>query len=157
MMVSKKARYTNSSAGILILTRVQDGKKQVLLQHRGRTEMLPNVWDCISGHVEEQETIRQTMVREAYEELSIIVKAEDIEFVGMTHLRLDDETTYYNIFLTTDKFMGTPKIMEKDKHDDLKWVNLDALPAMAHEMINNRYQAIQHLERPPFYSEEGFE
>ena len=155
-MVSKKARYTNPSAGILILTRVQDGQKQVLLQHRGQTEMLPNVWDCISGHVEEQETVRQAMVREVNEELAIIVKVEDIEFVGMTHLRLDDETTYYNIFLTTDKFVGTPKIMEKDKHDDLKWVNLSDLPAMADEIVQNRYHAIQHLGQPPFYSEEGF-
>lgn len=156
-MVSKKARYTNPSAGVLILTREVEGEKQVLLQHRGQTEMLPNVWDCISGHVEAQETVRQAMVREVYEELAIEVNAEDLQFVGLTHLRLDDETTYYNIYLTTDKFVGTPKIMETDKHDGLKWINLADLQHMANDIVENRYHAIQHLGKAPFYSEEGFE
>ncbi|MFE0442422.1 MULTISPECIES: NUDIX hydrolase [Aerococcus] len=155
-MTSKKLRYTNPSAGILILTRKLDGQKQVLLQHRGQTEMLANKWDCISGHVEAQETVRQAMVREAYEELGIQIQVDDLTFVGLTHLRLDDETTYYNIYLTTDRFMGTPQIMETDKHDDLKWVNLTDLQAMAEAIVKNRYEAIQHLGQPPFYSEEGF-
>lgn len=155
-MASKKLRYTNPSAGILILTRKLGGQKQVLLQHRGQTEMLANKWDCISGHVEAQETVRHAMVREVYEELGILIQADDLEFVGLTHLRLDDETTYYNIYLTTDRFVGTPHIMETDKHDDLKWVNLTDLPTMADEIVQNRYEAIQHLGQPPFYSEEGF-
>ncbi|MCT1797627.1 NUDIX domain-containing protein [Aerococcus viridans] len=155
-MASKKLRYTNPSAGILILTRKLGGQKQVLLQHRGQTEMLANKWDCISGHVEAQETVRQAMVREVYEELGIHIQADDLAFVGLTHLRLDDETTYYNIYLTTDRFVGTPQIMETDKHDDLKWVNLTDLPTMANEIVQNRYEAIQHLGQPPFYSEEGF-
>lgn len=155
-MASKKLRYTNPSAGILILTRKLGGQKQVLLQHRGQTEMLANKWDCISGHVEAQETVRQAMVREVYEELGIQIQADDLAFVGLTHLRLDDETTYYNIYLTTDRFVGTPHIMETDKHDDLKWVNLTDLPTMANEIVQNRYEAIQHLGQPPFYSEEGF-
>lgn len=155
-MASKKMRYTNPSAGILILTRKLDGQKQVLLQQRGQTEMLANKWDCISGHVEAQETVRQAMVREVYEELGVYIQADDLAFVGLTHLRLDDETTYYNIYLTTDRFVGTPQIMETDKHDDLKWVNLTDLPTMANEIVQNRYEAIQHLGQPPFYSEEGF-
>lgn len=155
-MASKKLRYTNPSAGILILTRKLGGQKQVLLQHRGQTEMLANKWDCISGHVEAQETVRQAMVREVHEELGIHIQADDLAFVGLTHLRLDDETTYYNIYLTTDRFVGTPHIMETDKHDDLKWVNLTDLPTMADEIVQNRYEAIQHLGQPPFYSEEGF-
>lgn len=155
-MASKKMRYTNPSAGILILTRKLDGQKQVLLQQRGQTEMLANKWDCISGHVEAQETVRQAMVREVYEELGIQIQADDLAFVGLTHLRLDDETTYYNIYLTTDRFVGTPQIMETDKHDDLKWVNLTDLPTMANEIVQNRYEAIQHLGQPPFYLEEGF-
>ncbi len=155
-MASKKLRYTNPSAGILILTRKLGGQKQVLLQHRGQTEMLANKWDCISGHVEAQETVRQAMVREVHEELGIHIQADDLAFVGLTHLRLDDETTYYNIYLTTDRFVGTPQIMETDKHDDLKWVNLTDLPTMANEIVQNRYEAIQHLGQPPFYSEEGF-
>lgn len=155
-MASKKMRYTNPSAGILILTRKLDGQKQVLLQHRGQTEMLANKWDCISGHVEAQETVRQAMVREVYEELGVYIQADDLAFVGLTHLRLDDETTYYNIYLTTDRFVGTPQIMETDKHDVLKWVNLTDLPTMANEIVQNRYEAIQHLGQPPFYLEEGF-
>ncbi|AMC01003.1 NUDIX hydrolase [Aerococcus viridans] len=155
-MASEKMRYTNPSAGILILTRKLDGQKQVLLQQRGQTEMLANKWDCISGHVEAQETVRQAMVREVYEELGVYIQADDLAFVGLTHLRLDDETTYYNIYLTTDRFVGTPQIMETDKHDDLKWVNLTDLPTMANEIVQNRYEAIQHLGQPPFYSEEGF-
>ena len=35
---------------------------------------------------------------------------------------------YINFFLQTDKFKGVPKIMEKDKCDDLIWVDINNIP-----------------------------
>ncbi|RPA62436.1 NUDIX domain-containing protein [Aerococcus agrisoli] len=154
--MSEEKHYANPSAGILLLTRENNEGKQILLQYRGNTKMLPNVWDCISGHVEQNESVRQAIVREAMEELGITVLADDLAFVGVTHLQLDASTTYYNFFFTTDVFKGTPEILEPQKHDDLAWFYIDELPNMADQMADNRLDAIMHLESGVFYREVNF-
>lgn len=156
-MIENNERYQNPSAGILLITRNHEGHEQVLLQHRGQTKMLPNVWDCISGHVEQGESVRQALVREAMEELGIKLRPKTLKFVGLNHLKLDEETTYYNIFFSTDKFEGTPRILEPKKHDDLKWFNIASLESMVTEIVGNRYFAIKNLNNPPFYIEENFD
>ncbi|OYQ66667.1 NUDIX domain-containing protein [Aerococcus sp. 1KP-2016] len=154
--MNTEKHYTNPSAGILILTRMSDKGKQILLQHRGDTKMLPNVWDCISGHVERGESVRQTIVREAMEEIDISISEDDLTFVGITHLRLDEEISYYNFFFTSDTYQGTPKILEPSKHDDLAWFDLTDLPQMADQIAENRLEAIMQLESGIFYNDVNF-
>lgn len=156
-MIENNSRYQNPSAGILLITRMHEGHEQILLQHRGNIKMLPNIWDCISGHVEAGESVRQSLVREAMEELGIKLSAESLKFVGLNHLKLDESTTYYNIFFTTDEFEGSPKILEPKKHDGLKWFNIASLESMSSEIVSNRYFAIMNLHEKPFYIEENFD
>lgn len=148
--------YENPSAGILLLTRDVENRKQILLQHRGNTRMLPNIWDCISGHVEKGESVTQAIAREAMEELGIQINPSDLQFVGLTHLQLEEGLSYYNVYFTTDKYVGDPSILEPEKHDDLKWFDINSLEAFKDDIVENRYDAIQNLGKPALYTEENF-
>ena len=63
-----KQRYETKVAVFLVLTRMVDGKKQVLLQKRCNTGYMDGKYDmACSGHLEEGETLAMSVVREARE------------------------------------------------------------------------------------------
>lgn len=146
--------YQSPSAGILILTRQNGGQAEVLLQHRANTKMLPQQWDLISGHVEAAETVRQAIVREAKEEIGIDLEVDDLDFVLLSHNRISQDSSYYNIFFTSQRFQGDPRILEPEKHDALDWFPLDNLPS---PLVKDRKLALEALETGQTYVEVDFD
>lgn len=136
-----KQRYETKVAVFLVLTRMMDGKKQVLLQKRCNTGYMDGKYDmACSGHLEAGETLAMAVVREAKEEIDIEINPQDLELVSIIH---PHQENYINIFFTTQKYQGTPKIMEKDKCDDLSWFQIDNLPDNTIERIKNVLKNIQ--------------
>ncbi|MDK7049589.1 NUDIX hydrolase [Aerococcus sanguinicola] len=146
--------HLTPSAGILILTRECQGQREVLLQHRANTKMLPQQWDLISGHVEAAESVRQAIVREAKEEIGIELDVDDLDFVLLSHNRINRDTTYYNIFFTSQRFQGQPHILEPEKHDALDWFPLDDLPS---PLVKDRKLALEALRTGQTYVEVDFD
>ena len=65
-----KERYRTLSAVMLLLTKEENGKEQILLQKRKNTGYMDGHWDCsVSGHVEYMESMKMAMQRETKEEL----------------------------------------------------------------------------------------
>lgn len=119
-------RYRSRIAVFLVMTRETNNGTEILLQRRCNTGYKDGMYDmAASGHVEKGETLSQSVVREAKEELGIEVDEYDLEFLCLIHPYKDD---YLNVFYKAKKYIGTPTIMEKDKCDDLSWFNIDNLP-----------------------------
>ena len=136
-----KQRYESKIAVFLVLTRIKDGKKEVLLQKRCNTGYMDGKYDmACSGHLEAGESLTMAMVRECEEEIGIQVDPRDLELVSIIHPYQED---YINVFFTVQKYKGTPKIMEKEKCDDLNWFELDNLPDNTIERIKNVLKNIQ--------------
>ena len=137
-----KLRYETKVAAFLVLTRMVDGKKEVLLQKRCNTGYMDGKYDmACSGHLEEGETLAKAVVREAKEEIDIKINPQHLELVSIIHPHKEN---YINIFFTTQKYQGTPKIMEKDKCDDLRWFEIDNLPDNTIERIKNVLKNMQN-------------
>ncbi|MFA5522834.1 MAG: NUDIX domain-containing protein [Tissierellales bacterium] len=103
---------------------------EVLLHRRKNTGYQDGKWDIsASGHVEEGETAKMAVVRECEEELGIDVKTIDLSFVHLSH-RISNSggRTYYDIYVTVNRYDGIPKIMEPDKCSELRWFKLNDLP-----------------------------
>jgi 8-oxo-dGTP diphosphatase len=99
-------RFALVPAAYLFLRR----EGQVLLQLRQGTGYRDGFWACAAaGHVEEGESVIDAAVREAAEELGVVVAPEDFMF----------EVT---------RWTGTPSIQEADKAADLAWFPFVALP-----------------------------
>lgn len=147
--------FKNASAVMLILLRVEDGKMQILLQHRANTRFLPYLWDfAVSGHVEEGESMRQAMQRETKEELGLDIDIEALSFSSLIHIKVAEELIYYTGYFTLSTFQGEPRIMEPDKCSELRWFNIDELPQ---DIIKDRLVALQNMLSGNPYAEIGFE
>ncbi|OLO67645.1 NUDIX hydrolase [Actinomyces oris] len=106
---------------------------QVLLQLRRGTGYMDGHWACgASGHVEAAESVLETALREADEELGIGVDAEDLTALTAMH-RTNDLggaalEQRIDLFFTLRTWAGTPSVREPAKNAGLRWFSLAGLP-----------------------------
>lgn len=146
-----KERYQSKVAVFLILTREINGETEILLQERCNTGYMDGKYDAAcSGHLEKGETLSMATVREAKEEINLDIDEKDLELVSLIHPYQDD---YINVFFTTHKYSGTPKIMEPNKCDDLQWFNINDLPENTIVRIRN---VIRNIKKGILYDDGEF-
>ena len=140
------------SAIFPIIMRTKDEKKQVLLLRRENTGYMDGLWDFAgSGHVDENESAMQAVVRECREELGITVELKDIRFVHLSHrVGQNGARTYYDIYFLVDRYTGEPYIAEPEKCSGLQWFAMDELPE---DIIGIRKQAFLSYLKSEYYSE----
>lgn len=106
---------------------------EVLLQLRRGTGYMDGHWACAAaGHVERGESVLAAAVREAREELGIVIAPEDL--VGLTGMHRTNGTGQaiderVDWFFECRAWQGEPALMEAEKAADLQWYPLDDLPA----------------------------
>jgi 8-oxo-dGTP diphosphatase len=105
---------------------VRDG--MVLLLRRYQTGWEDGKYSMIAGHVENDESVLDAIIREAREEAGIGVAKNALRLVHVMHRRLSSPPDFLDMFFTADHWQGEPKNLEQDKCDDLRWFPLDALP-----------------------------
>lgn len=151
-----KERFLTKSAVILMLIRNTDSGEEILLQKRKNTGYMDGFYDLsASGHVEENEPMTSTLIREAKEEIGIDIMLEDIEFVTMMHTKTpEDGQFYYNGFFKVIKYKKEIKINEPEKCEELKWFKLNELPK---NILQDRLQAIKNYMINKKYSEFGWD
>lgn len=145
---SIKEHYKTISAVLVILS---SGDK-ILLQKRSGTGFADGMWDfSASGHVEENEPMSKTVIREVKEELGVDVK--DMRFIGLMHNLGEDGVSRYLGVFKVDGYVGEPQICEPDKCSELKWFDVNDLPE---NMIDSRKAALAKTNEPGFYIELGW-
>lgn len=148
-----KERFKTPSAVFLLLMRNNNGIDEILMQKRKNTGYCDGYYDlCVGGHVESFESMKQTMCREAKEEIGITILPEDLEFVCLIHKNCGD-VMYYNGYFRAVKWSGEPEIKEPNKNDELKWFPIDNLPS---NLIDDRNVAIYNFFNGIKYTEYGW-
>jgi 8-oxo-dGTP pyrophosphatase MutT (NUDIX family) len=90
-------------------------------------------------------------VREAKEEIDIIIDKKDIELVHVMHrLASSDNDERLDFFFTCREFEGEVKNLEPKKCDDLSWFSLQELPENTIPYIRD---AIENSQSKSLYSE----
>lgn len=127
----------------------KEGK--ILLASRVNTGYEDGMFQVPAGHVDAGELPQEAMVREAKEEIGIIVKPEDLEFVHISYRPKCDPTgARVDLFFSVSEYEGEPTIMEPHKCDELRWVFPRELPE---NMSPHVQSAIEHVEKGTGYSE----
>jgi 8-oxo-dGTP diphosphatase len=114
---------------------------QVLLQLRQGTGYRDGFWAAAAaGHVERGESVIAAAVREAVEELGVLVDPADLHpLVTMHRTHADGRPVDERVdfFFTLRRWSGEPRLMEPDKAADLRWCALAALPepVVPHERL----------------------
>lgn len=150
-----KERFLTPSASIVMLLRNNGGRTEVLLQRRQNTGFMDGMWDLsCSGHVEYGESMSMAAVREANEELGVVLSADKLNFFVLVHKREEErDLTYYNAYFVCSHFTGEPQIGEPEKCSELKWFDLENLPD---DLIGDRKQAVAAYKNGVHYIEYGW-
>lgn len=115
---------------------IYNSKGEVFLQHRDpNKEIYPDAWDIsCAGHIDAGETPRQTLVREAQEELGLDLDDQKLKYIGVTFVedrmppgwvhRVFDWT-----YITKMDFDLHQLKLEEGETTDAKWMSLDDFEA----------------------------
>lgn len=116
-------RATFISAAHLFLVR----EDQVLLLRRFNTGYEDGDFSVPAGHFDGGEQVIDAAVREAWEEVGVTILPDDLAVVGVMHRLSNDERI--DFFVTCTQWAGEPRNLEPEKCDELRWADLDYLPA----------------------------
>ncbi|MDX3457390.1 NUDIX domain-containing protein [Streptomyces sp. ME02-8801-2C] len=128
----------------------------VILQRGPRAKFGQGMWDLPLGKSEPGEPITETAVRELYEETGLRVKPEDLKFAHVVHgsQGVQAPNGYLTVVFVTHAWTGEPENREPDKHAQVRWAEVHALPE---EFIRTSAGALRHyLEGGPLISLAGW-
>jgi 8-oxo-dGTP diphosphatase len=128
------------AASYVLLRRTEDGAERVLLQLRRGTGYLDGHWAVsAAGHVEAGEDAVSAAVREAREELGVVLDRADLVPLCAMHRTAGttepgDERV--DFFFECRRWAGDPQRREADKAAEVGWFDLAALPepVVPHEL-----------------------
>ena len=126
--------------------------KQILLLRRFNTGYEDGNYSVVAGHVDMGETVTQAAVREAAEEVDIILEPTDIQIVHIMNRKSDDERI--DFFMAVRHWVGDIRNNEPQKCDELSWVAMDSLP---HNTIPYVKYGIENYQAGMYYSEFGWQ
>lgn len=101
-------------------------ENQILLARRFNTGYRDGEYSVPAGHLDGDETVRAAAAREAEEEIGVRIEAGDLRFSSVMHRNEGEERV--DFFVQAQKWEGKPFNAEPDKCDDLRWVDIGALP-----------------------------
>jgi 8-oxo-dGTP pyrophosphatase MutT (NUDIX family) len=105
-----------------------------LLQQRCGTGYLDGYWVAgAAGHIELRETAAGCAVREASEELGVMVREADLTpltVMQRTDGTDDPQEQRVDWFFSASVWSGEPRVLEPAKCAGIAWHRLDDLPAM---------------------------
>ena len=134
---------TKLTVGLLLIK-----NNKVLLMRRCNTGYMDGMYSLVAGHVESGESLKQAIVREAFEEIGINISLNKVDYVTM--IRDGEDNDYINFFLIAHEYSGIPSIKEINKCDDLGWFDINNLPSNMipadRRAINNYFKKINFDE-----------
>ncbi|WP_063065721.1 NUDIX hydrolase [Nocardia violaceofusca] len=112
----------------------------VLFGQRQNTGFEDGAWHLPSGHLEADESVIEALIREAEEEIGVIIKPEDVHFAHIMHNSSSGGRMAF--FFTVRAWQGDPENREPEKCTDLQWFSADTLPE---HMIDYCREAMAHI------------
>ena len=114
--------------GVGVGTVILNGKKEILLVKRSKNSRNETEkWNIPGGAIEFGEMHFEAAKREALEETGCEIIP--LRLLAVLDYFLEKEKQHWISFIVEAKIAkGEPKIMEPEKHDDMKWFPLSKLP-----------------------------
>ncbi|WP_431950856.1 NUDIX hydrolase [Nocardia lijiangensis] len=124
---------------------------EILLGQRRNTGFEDGAWHLPSGHLEAGESAVTALIREAREEVGIVISAEDVRFSHVMHNSSSGGRIAF--FFTVTNWQDEPTNQEPEKCGALGWFAIDALPE---PMIEYCRAAIRHIAHQTPFSTFGW-
>jgi ADP-ribose pyrophosphatase YjhB (NUDIX family) len=107
-----------------------------------------------SGHLEKGELIEDAIIREANEEIKVVINSEDLILSSVVH-DISPTIAYINFNFICEKYEGSIQIGEPNKCDNILWRDINNLPENImperKRAIDNYIQNISFIENIVVY------
>ena len=145
--MDSKQRWTVIPAVYLVL--IKDNK--ILLLRRFNTGYQDGKYSLPAGHLDGGESAQRAMIREASEEIGIVLNPQDIKLVHTQH-RLSEEANHERIdlYFAAENWQGEVVNKEPNKCDDLSWFDISSLPE---NLIVSVRIALDNIKIAKYYSD----
>lgn len=123
-----KPRYKLIAEVYLVIT---NNHNQILLSKRLNTGYEDGKYSFIAGHVEENESLTQAIIRESREEAGIVINPQNLKLLHVMHRNKEKTTDEERIgfFFTTNKWHGQIVNCEPQKCSEIAWFTFNNLPS----------------------------
>lgn len=131
----------------LVVHLILKKENKILLLHRYATGLWDGFWGLPTGGVDKEETPYEAVIREAKEELNILAKPQLVTTLAVrTNNILDPSKIWQDVsfFFISSTWEGAIINNEPHKHSELKWFELDELPANIIPMVHAGLSAYQN-------------
>ncbi|KUO22195.1 NUDIX domain-containing protein [Streptomyces dysideae] len=128
----------------------------VLLQRSQNAKFAQGMWHLPVGKSEPGEPITETAVRELYEETGLTVKPEALKVAHIIHgaWGVEAPNGFLTVVFATHEWTGEPENREPRKHDQVCWVDVEAVPK---EFLDTTVRAVhRYFEDGPQVSLDGW-
>lgn len=102
---------------------LQRGDGRILLMERANTGYADGQLCPPSGHLEEGESVIDCAVREANEEVGVVIDPVDLSFVHVVHHRNPPGEARVGLFFSTHRWQGEAVNAEPHKCAGLQWAD----------------------------------
>ena len=123
---------------------------QILFHQRKNSGYQDGNYSLVAGHMEGGETAKQTIIREAEEEINIKLDPEKIKEVHVMHRIIGGGREYIDIYIMADEWSGEITNMETEKCSEVCWLPKNNLPA---NVLPEIKFALDNIRDNIFYSE----
>lgn len=143
-------RYKSMLVVDLMLTRENNGEKEVLLALRKNTGYNDGEYELPGGHVDANEDLIQAMMREAKEELNIDLNRGDLKIEHILHHYKGNRLKF---IISAEKYDGELKIGEPNKCEKIEWFNINELPSNLDKKV---IKVLREIKDGIFYDSSDF-
>ena len=129
---------------------------EILLARRCNTDFYDGFYNLPSGHLDGGEKASIAAIREAKEEVGVIISKNDLNLVHTMHrhrIANDGEYEYIDLIFQAKKWSNKPKNCERKWCDDLSWFKLNNLPK---NIVPYNKKFLEARIKNTNYSEKGF-
>lgn len=124
---------------------------KILLHLRKNTGYCDGMWSLVAGHVENDESATEGMIREAREEIGIDLHPAQIQVVHIMHRKTN--RLNIDIFFDCRSWQGNIQNLEPEKCEKLEFFHIDSLPP---NIVDYNALALKLILEGRFYSELGW-
>lgn len=102
--------------GACVIIKDRGGKLILIRQSISRPDLDTEHWSFVCGKMETGESLEETGIREAYEEIGCVVRISGIHHVGNHYVMVEGRkhSIYYGAALVADLVSGTPRVNSEE-------------------------------------------
>jgi 8-oxo-dGTP diphosphatase len=93
------------------------------------------------GKIEGEEFAKEALIREAFEEVGIIVAHKNLKLVHITHRKIDSVVEVIFFFHCRHVWTGEPTVKEPEKFQNVVWLPMDEPPAKLTSVLTHALDA----------------